>query len=186
MKIGICGKSGSGKSSLAKLIMDKYPDTVHIDIDKIGHEAYLDHDVLKKMLLTFGVDVLTDSVIDRKKLGKLVFDNPENMQKLTNITWPYMKSRINEILSENQDKIIIFDWLLLPKTDFFNMCDVKILLDIPREERMKRCIERDHITEEEFLMRDSSSISYNKENFDVVINNNDFEMENIFKLIKHS
>ena len=86
MKIGICGKSGSGKSSLAKLIMDKYPDTVHIDIDKIGHEAYLDHDVLKKMLLTFGVDVLTDSVVDRKKLGKLVFDNPENMQKLTNIT----------------------------------------------------------------------------------------------------
>ena len=35
MIIGICGKSGSGKSTIAKMIIDKYKDRViHLDIDK--------------------------------------------------------------------------------------------------------------------------------------------------------
>lgn len=184
MIIGICGKSGSGKSSLANLIKEKYPNTIHIDIDKIGHEAYLDKEIVREMVLTFGLDVITEQRIDRKKLAKLVFNNPENMQKLTDITWPYMKEQITKIIEDNPDKIIILDWLLLPKTNFFNMCNLKVLLDINREERLKRCLERDQITKEEFLMRDNSSITYNKENFDLVITT-DKEIEKVFKLIKH-
>ena len=38
MYIGICGLSGSGKSSLAKFLLEKHNNYLYIDIDKIGHE----------------------------------------------------------------------------------------------------------------------------------------------------
>ena len=40
MIIGICGKSGSGKSRLAREIMKlSKNEVVHLDIDKVGHNA---------------------------------------------------------------------------------------------------------------------------------------------------
>jgi dephospho-CoA kinase len=63
------------------------------------------------------------------------------------------------------------------------MCDIRILLDIPYEVRKQRAMLRDNITEEAFLLRDKSSISYNNEDFDVVLKtNNKEEVERKVKL----
>lgn len=59
------------------------------------------------------------------------------MDKLTDITWKYMQIEIDNFLNTNKDKIIIMDWLLLSNSKYLDMCDVKILLDIPYEIRKK-------------------------------------------------
>ena len=51
MLIGICGKSGSGKSTISNIIKDYFDNTVIIDIDKIGHESYNDDQVINNMIL---------------------------------------------------------------------------------------------------------------------------------------
>lgn len=172
MIIGICGKSGSGKSYFANSIMANYSgESVHLDIDKVGHESLTDEIVKTNLVETFG-DVLTDGIVDRKKLGNIVFADEGEMQKLTDITWGYMERKIDEFISLNSNKLIILDWLLLPKSKFFNMCNLKVLLDIPYDVRKERAQKRDNITEESFALRDSASIIYDEDSFDLVLKDN--------------
>lgn len=181
MLIGICGKSGSGKSSIANQITNKYKNVVHLDIDTIAHKSHQDEFVKKELVETYGEEILTNNQIDRKKLGKIVFSSREEMEKLKKITWDFMEKEIDKFLFQNKDKIIILDYILLPLTKYLNMCDIKILLDIPYEIRKERVLARDNITEESFLLRDASSIEYNKDDFDIVINN---AKEDILRRVK--
>lgn len=169
MMIGICGKQGSGKSTLTKLLLDKYNNSIYIDIDKIGHSIYTNEIVKKNIRKHFGNDIIINNEVNRKLLGKIVFNNEEQMNILTNITWPYMEELIDDIIKQNPNKLIILDWLLLPKTKYFRSCDIKILLDIPYEIRKKRVIERDNITNEYFDIRDKASYNYDNLNFDYII-----------------
>ena len=61
MIVCLCGKSGSGKSTIAKLI----PNSIHVDIDKIGHKSHSDYVVKEKLINTFGNSILTENKIDR-------------------------------------------------------------------------------------------------------------------------
>lgn len=168
MLIGICGKSGSGKSTLAKLLVEN-KQAIHIDIDKIGHVVLMFDDVKSELVKSFGEDIIVNKEVDRKKLGFIVFNSKEKMDILTEITWKYMQMEINKIIDSNKDKVIVLEWLLLPKTKYFAMCDKKILLDIKLDIRMERCLSRDNITKEQFLLRDNAGISYNNNDFDYVI-----------------
>lgn len=164
MIIGICGKSGSGKSTIARKIASIIPDSVYLDIDKIGHEVLVYPEVQTQIKETFGIEST-----DRKVLGDIVFNNRYEMDKLADITWNYMKVLIQKFIDDNKDKTIILDWLLLTKSHFFNMCDVKILVDAPYEIRLARAMKRDNITQEAFETREKASEQYNKQDFDYVI-----------------
>lgn len=173
MYIGICGLSGSGKSSLAKYLLDKYNDYLYLDIDKIGHEVNEYLEVKEKLVNTFG-DILTNDKVDRKKLGRVVFNNQTNMDKLVDITWEYMERRIDEIIKDH--KKIIFDWMLLPKTKYFKECDLKILLDIPKDIRMDRIIKRDSISKDYFELRDKNGFVYNYDDFNIILTDNNYQI----------
>ena len=183
MIIGICGKSGSGKSTLAKELINQYGnEIIHLDIDKIGHQVLTIPKVIEELINTFGKHIITNRFVDRKKLGKIVFNSQKEMDKLTEITWKYMELEINKILLENKNKIIILDWILLPKTKYLNKCNLKILLDIPYEIRKERTIKRDNITNEAFELREKSSPTYDELDFDYIIKDNNYE--NIKRLVK--
>ena len=171
MIIGICGKSGSGKSTIAKQITSRYKNAVHLDIDKIAHKSHKDEDVKQKIIGTFTESVLTNNEINRKKLGRIVFASKEKMKLLEEITWEFMEKEIDSFINENKDKIIILDYILLPLTKYFDKCNIKILLNIPYHIRKQRVLSRDDITEEQFDLRDSASIQYEMSDFDVVLEN---------------
>lgn len=171
MIIGITGKSGSGKSTLARKIMAIKTNSVYLEIDKVGHNALSNPKAIEEVIKVFGKDVVKDDKVDRKKLGEIVFNNREEMDKLTEITWECMKVEINKFIEDNKDKVIILDWLLLPLSHYFDMCDIKVLLDIPYSIRKERAMKRDNITEEDFDLREKASIEFNKEDFDFVIEN---------------
>lgn len=186
MIIGICGKSGSGKSTLANELERVYGyNAAYLDIDKVGHKVLENNEVKEELCKTFGKDVIENGKISRKKLGEIVFAKREEMDKLSEITWKYMEIEIDKFIKNNfnemKDRIVILDWLLLPLTKFYNMCDMKILVEVDYEERKKRAMRRDNITEEEFDLRESSSIEYNKEEFDIVSGN---EIELIRKTLR--
>lgn len=183
MLIGVCGKSASGKSTLAKLLINT-KDAIHVDIDKIGHDVLKINDVKKELIKTFGEGILINDEISRKELGNIVFNSSQEMDKLTEITWKYMQKEIDNIIRINSNKVIVLDWLLLPKTKYFKMCDKRILLDIPIEVRIKRAMKRDNITKEQFLLRDNAGINYNEKDFDYVIRDSDInEIEEMMKIL---
>ena len=183
MIICICGKSGSGKSTLSNELK-KLDNSVHLDIDKIGHKVLTYDEVKKELINTFGESIISDNNIDRKKLGEIVFNSRLEMNKLSDITWKYMKLDIDNFIYSNKDKIIILDWLLLPITKYFKISDIKILLDIPYEIRKERAMKRDNITQEEFDLREKSSINFNEKDFDYVLKeNNKDDIKRLVKLI---
>ena len=175
MIIGICGKSGSGKSSLSKELINEFDNAVQLEIDVVGHNVLLLDEVINELVNCFGNGILINGSINRKALAELVFNSSDKMQLLTDITWKHMMKEIDDFLVGNGKNIIILDWLLLPKSKYFEMCDLKILLDIPYDIRKSRAIKRDNITEDEFKSRDSSSDEYDKSKFDIVLSNNNYE-----------
>lgn len=170
MIICICGKSGSGKSTLALEIKRMYGEKViHLNIDKFGHKALTDYKVKNELINTFGKNILNGDNVNRKKLGEIVFNSRYEMNKLTDITWNYMEYEIDKIISENNNKIVVLDWILLPKTKYFKLSNIKILLNIDYDTRRQRCIKRDNISVEQFDLREKASIDYNEEDFDYVL-----------------
>lgn len=185
MIIGICGKSGSGKTTLANQIMQLVGgNAICLDIDKIGHNVLLFPEVKKELINSFGEAIIKENTIDRKKLGEIVFNSRNEMGKLSDITWKYMQIEIDKILNLNKDKIIILDWLLLLNTKYFDMCDIKILLDVPYDVRKKRAMKRDNITEEDFDLREKASIDFDETLFDYIFKADDEKkVERLAKLL---
>jgi len=171
MLISVVGKSGAGKTTIIKKHLEFHQNFIHIDIDKISHQSLEEKDIKERLIEAFGVNIENKNKIDRKKLAKIVFSSKEAMQKLTDITWPFMETRIDELIAKNSGKNIILDWQLLPKTKYFKQSDFKILVTAPFKVRLARALERDKITKERFIERENASLDFSAYEFDYVINN---------------
>lgn len=184
MLISLVGRSGSGKSSIAKALQTRNPNIRILDIDKIGHYVETLPEVQNKLITFFGQNVLTEGQIDRKKISQIVFTDDTAMNALTEITWPAMEKEIDQFILENSSNTIILDWQLLPKTKYFYQSNIKILVTAPLEIREERLRKRDKLTEEQFLARENAAMDFSSLNFDYIINNNgtlESEIEKIYE-----
>ena len=180
--IGITGKTGTGKSTIATVLAQKL-NGQYVDIDKIGHQATSDPIITKKLCNVFDNGLLDNNGnVDRKKLGNIVFSDTDKMQILTDITWEYMEQKLDNILLQKQ-QYFIFDWALLPKVKFWNMCDMKILVTSDDTVRKERILERDHISEEYLKKRESATLDYSKLSFDFIFDN-DYTKESMDSFIE--
>ena len=169
--IGLMGKSGSGKTTISNLFKERDNRLQVIDIDKIGHNSHKDEYVKKKLVEAFGKDILDNKGnIDRKKLSAIVFNDEQMMQKLYDATYEYMVREIDKLIS--QCEITILDYALLPITKYFDLCDVKILVEATYEERSNRVILRDNISNKKYDEINKNSLDYSNYSFDYAIKNN--------------
>ena len=181
MLIGLMGRSGCGKTTVSLLFKELNNDIEILDVDKIGHKAYTDENVRKKMLTYFGTDILNEDLsINRKKLANIVFYDYSMMQKLYDATYEYMQKEIDLFISKHN--IVILDYALLPLTKYYEMCDLKILITSSYLERYKRVSKRDNISKEKYDERDLNSVDYSTYNFDYVLKN-DSNINNLRKVI---
>lgn len=168
--IGITGKTGSGKSTIGKLLADKL-NCKYIDIDKIGHEATSDFNITKKLIEEFGYIILDDNKnIDRKKLGNIVFSDKDKMEILTNLTWDYMQNKLDNILSQDEEYYIL-DWALLPTVRYWDMCDIKILITSDDIKRKEKILKRDKISKEYLEKREKNTLDYSNFQYTYYFNN---------------
>lgn len=103
------------------------------------------------------------------------------MQQLTDLTWDYMKDVLNQLLEQN-DKIIL-DWCLLPITEYWDRCDIKILVMADDVERKNKILQRDKISEEYLDKREAASVDYSKYNFDHIFEN-DYKQQTMNEMVE--
>lgn len=180
--IGVTGKSGSGKTTFAELLAKKLKGK-YIDIDKIGHQALFQKEILDELCNRFGREILdANGNLDRKKIGEIVFIKRNKMKELSDLTWEYMQKVLDGILL-GEDSVIVLDWILLPHSKYWKMCDTKILVRSNDTKRKQKVLERDNISSEYFDKRDSASIDYSEIKFDFIFEN-DYSKQTIERMIK--
>ncbi len=174
MHITITGKSGSGKSSIAKYLTSIDERFIYLDIDTVGHIILEEEEIAKKVSKEFKIPLNEKKQIDRKILGSIVLKDEEKMKRYSDITWSLMEQTIDKFIKNNKDKIVILDWILIPKTKYFKESIFNILVNSDLEERKKRAILRDNITEEKFMERENASIEFDESQFDFILENKNF------------
>ena len=178
--IGITGNSGSGKSTISKLISKNY-ETKIIDADKIAKEMTKNNgEYLQAIRQAFGNDVIKNNELDRKKLADIVFLNRTEKEKLDGLTFEYVVEEIKKELEANQNldyQYIILDVPLLFESKLDKLCDYTIGVIAPKTEKIKRICKRDKLSKEKALQRLNSQPNdeFFTKNCNTVINNENKE-----------
>ena len=142
LTIGLTGGIGSGKSTVAQ-ILGEFGAAI-LDADKVAHTTYAPGGpAYDAVIAAFGAQVLApDRTIDRKKLGGVVFGNPEQLNKLTSIVWPatFESTRRNvaELRASGAKLPIIVEAAILIEANWQPLFDEIWLVRAPREQVVTR------------------------------------------------
>lgn len=177
MNIGLTGGIATGKSTVAKLLMER--GAILIDLDRIAREVVEPgQSSLLRIEERFGQAVLhEDGSLDRKKLGSIVFADASERKALEAILHPairaVMKERMAYHESQSPDKLLVVDVPLLYESGLEPYFQQVMVVYVSRETQLQRLMERDKLTAEDALKRLDAqmSIEEKKAKADIVIDN---------------
>ena len=145
MIIGITGGTGCGKTTLLNLIREQ--GGLVLDCDAIYHEL-LQTD--KNMLSAIGArfpGALEGGSLNRKKLGAIVFADDAALLDLNRITHSAVKQEVLRRL-EAKPVLAAIDAIALFEGGLAELCDLTVAVTAPAEDRVRRLMQRDGISEE--------------------------------------
>ncbi len=160
--IGLSGGIGSGKTEATRILQEMGAEV--ISADQVGHEAYEPQtDAWKQVVETFGDDILQpDGQIDRRKLGGIVFSDPDEMAKLNAIMHPRMHTMMEERLRELEAKgarVAVLEAAILVEAGWISLVDEAWMVEVPEEVAVERIHRRNGLAEEEIRKRLRSQLS---------------------------
>ena len=148
--IVLTGGIGTGKSTTANIL--KLYGYEIIDADILAHQEL--QNSKDEIVTVFGLSCLKNDKIDRKALGKIVFDDKEKRQKLEGILYPKIKQQILK-LSQEKEKKRVFYFIDLPLFFEKQNYDFKktVLVYAPKELQIKRVKQRDNLNKDDIIKR---------------------------------
>lgn len=150
MIIGITGGTGSGKTTALEAIR-AIGGTV-LDCDAIYHELLKRDNALLSAIEHRFPGTVENGQLQRKKLGQLVFCDPDALTELNRITHAAVRSEVEKHLGD-PTKLIAIDAIGLFESGLNELCHVTVAVTAPLENRVERLIARDTITKEYALSR---------------------------------
>jgi dephospho-CoA kinase len=161
LRIGLTGGLASGKTFVGRVLADL--GCFLIQADDLGHQVMLKGaEAYPAILAEFGPNILTEAdEIDRRKLGAIVFAQPERLAKLNAIVHPAVRVRSNALAAafaaafaaQDPHGIIVYEAAILVETGSFRDYDKLIVASCTEEQQIERAVMRDHFTREEVLNR---------------------------------
>ncbi len=172
--IGLTGGIGSGKSTVSDMLRAK--GAAVVCADQVGHEVYRPGTaVWDDVVAAFGRQVLAaDGQIDRRKLGAIVFADPEARRRLNAITHPPMHARMAQRLDELRQQAVgvaVLEAAILIEAGWADLADEVWLTLAPPAVAAQRLIARSGLSQQEAEARIASQLSNEErlEHADVVI-----------------
>ena len=172
--LGLTGGIGSGKSTVCDMLCAKGAAVVHADL--VGHEVYRPGSaVWDEVVAAFGRQVLaSDGQIDRRKLGSIVFADPEARRRLNAITHPPMRRLMIERLDDLRrqgERVAVLEAALLFEAGWVDLTDEVWLTLLRPAVAAQRLMERSGLSQQEAEARIASQLSNEErlEHADVVI-----------------
>ena len=145
MIFGITGGTGCGKTTALQAIESL--GGLVLDCDAIYHELLKTDPSLLEAINSRFPGVVENGELQRKKLGAIVFADPQALLDLNAITHAAVKTEVERRLATAPalaaiDAIELFDSGLAP------LCDATVAIVAPLEDRVRRLMARDSISEE--------------------------------------
>ena len=154
--IGIAGGSGTGKSTIAAHIAQRYHG-VHIDADQVAHRVLEEPAVIGEIRREFGAGVIDiDGTVNRRRLGVYVFSDAGRRAALNAIVHPAIVARCAEDVARARAKgaaVVVVDAALLLEVDMQIKFDLTVALTCDPEIRLARLRGRGGWTEAELRSR---------------------------------
>ncbi len=154
--VGICGKSGSGKTTVGKMICEKYP--AYIDCDMVSRNVTnVGSPCLKELENYFGKEIImSDGSLNRGKLASIVFSDRCKISILNDITHKYILDSVLKTIENYRaigEKVVFVDAPTLFESGLNEKCDYIIGVFANEEFLIKRIVDRDSKTVEEAQKR---------------------------------
>lgn len=149
--IGLTGGIGMGKSTVAKIFrgmgipVHDADASVHASLEKRGKAV----PKIKKLF----PDCVVAGVVDRSKLGQMVFGKPQLLKKLEGILHPLVRADEKEFLKSAQllqAPLVILEIPLLFETGAEKRCDLVMTVTAPLAVQKERVLKRKGMTAEKF------------------------------------
>ena len=145
MIIGITGGTGCGKTTLLNQIRDL--GGMVLDCDEIYHQLLKTDFSLLSAIENRFPGTVDGKVLNRKKLGELVFSDESALLDLNRITHTAVKQEVLRRLAD-KPKLAAIDAIGLFEGELAQLCDVTVAVTAPLEDRIARLMKRDGITAE--------------------------------------
>ena len=142
IKVALTGGIGSGKSAAGDFFEDL--GAVVVDADQLARDVIeRGTDGFDELVAAFGDEILTNGILDRSKLGQIVFADPGARKTLEGIIHPRVAEAFDEIVEDSpEDAVIIYQIPILVETKGQNRFDYVITVEASLENRISRLKDR--------------------------------------------
>jgi dephospho-CoA kinase len=140
--VALTGGIGSGKSAAGDFFEDL--GAVVVDADQLARDVIeRGTEGFDELVVTFGDDILSNGILDRTKLGQIVFSDAQARKKLEEIIHPRVQAAFNEIVETSpQGAVIVYQIPILVETAGKDRFDYVITVEATLENRIARLRER--------------------------------------------
>ncbi len=121
--IGLTGNIATGKSVVRKML--EHLGAYGIDADALGHRAIAkDAPGYQEVVDTFGKWILApDGQVDRAKLARVVFSDPDALTQLESIVHPLVRQAVDLLIRRSSQKVIVVEAIKLLEGPLREACD---------------------------------------------------------------
>lgn len=176
MVVGLTGGIACGKTTVANMFKEK--GCPIIDADLVAREVVEPGELgLRLVAERFGSVALNeDGTLNRKALGKIVFNDPSARADLNAILHPLIRERMRQKKEEalrDNPPFVVMDIPLLYENQHETTVDLVIVVYVPAQIQLERLMKRDGFTAEEAQKRIASQmdIEEKKRRADICIDN---------------
>jgi dephospho-CoA kinase len=143
MKLIVLGLPASGKSSALNELKKK--EFKIINADKIVEKIYRNKKVIELLAFNFGLKIIKENEINKKKLSEIVFKNKQKLNKLSKLIHPLVLIELKKEIQKIKSKNIAFEVPVLIKEfekPFLNLSNGIVLIEAKKELRFNRLKEK--------------------------------------------
>jgi dephospho-CoA kinase len=157
LRVGLTGGLASGKSTVGRMLADM--GCLLIEDDKLGHQVMEPGgEAYQGILADFGSDfVNADGTLNRRRLGSIVFSNPDRLAKLNALIHPAVHAReralVETYAKDHPNGIAVTEAAILVETGSYRDYDRLIVAVCRPEQQIERSMARDQLSRQEVLDR---------------------------------